>query len=376
MAPPPAGELQRIDDPKYQAMVGRALDGLLARVQAGEEGAVHRVELATDRLIIFSDQHRGAGNRADDFRRSHRAYNAALAYYFARGHTLVELGDVEELWEERPGAVVRTYGHSMSLSARFHQAGRYFKIWGNHDDNWRYAGQVKTHLAPIFGTTPAGGPLAVHEGVLLEVSLAGVELGRILLAHGHQGTLTSDRFGSVSRFFVRWAWRPFQRLTDVSLNTPAKDWVLREKHNVALYKWAARQQGLVLVAGHTHRPVMRSRSHAALLEATIEEVERTRAAHVDEELAALHAELEWVRAQDGAAAGPEGRRAGAIPMERSCYFNTGCCSYADGKITGLELAGQEIRLVRWPDDAGKPNPQVLATCTLQEAFDLAPVGAG
>jgi hypothetical protein len=31
-----------------------------------------------------------------------------------------------------------------------------------------------------------------------------------------------------------------------------------------------------------------------------------------------------------------------------CYFNTGCCSFPDGDITGLEIADGEIRLVRWP----------------------------
>ena len=31
-----------------------------------------------------------------------------------------------------------------------------------------------------------------------------------------------------------------------------------------------------------------------------------------------------------------------------CYFNTGCCSFPDGDITGLEIADGMIRLVRWP----------------------------
>ena len=31
-----------------------------------------------------------------------------------------------------------------------------------------------------------------------------------------------------------------------------------------------------------------------------------------------------------------------------CYFNTGCCSFPDGDVTGLEIADRQIRLVRWP----------------------------
>ena len=37
------------------------------------------VDLASLRYIIFSDQHKGARNGADDFLRCERAYNAALA---------------------------------------------------------------------------------------------------------------------------------------------------------------------------------------------------------------------------------------------------------------------------------------------------------
>jgi hypothetical protein len=33
-----------------------------------------------------------------------------------------------------------------------------------------------------------------------------------------------------------------------------------------------------------------------------------------------------------------------------CYFNTGCCSFPDGDITGLEIGDDEIRLVRWPSN--------------------------
>src|SRR5215211_2783982 len=36
-----------------------------------------------------------------------------------------------------------------------------------------------------------------------------------------------------------------------------------------------------------------------------------------------------------------------IPIDPPCFFNTGCCSFGDGDITGLELADGEIRLVRW-----------------------------
>lgn len=55
-------------------------------------------------------------------------------------------------------------------------------------------------------------------------------------------------------------------------------------------------------------------------------------------------------------------------MTKPCYFNTGCCCYLDGDITGLELADGEIRLVRWPDDFDQPPPKILATTPLKDVL--------
>ena len=32
------------------------------------------------------------------------------------------------------------------------------------------------------------------------------------------------------------------------------------------------------------------------------------------------------------------------------YFNTGCCCFSDGDITGIEIAGGFIRLIKWYDE--------------------------
>jgi len=84
-------------DEDYQRRIRVGLDTALARA----EEKFPPLDLARDRYIIFSDHHRGTRNRADDFRRSERAYNAALARYLRTGYTLIILGDAEELWEER-----------------------------------------------------------------------------------------------------------------------------------------------------------------------------------------------------------------------------------------------------------------------------------
>ena len=42
----------------------------------------------------------------------------ALDYYNRLGYTLVLIGDVEELWEERPSAALKAYPRSYALECR------------------------------------------------------------------------------------------------------------------------------------------------------------------------------------------------------------------------------------------------------------------
>jgi hypothetical protein len=145
--------------------------------------APHEVlDLKQARLIIFSDQHKGQGDGADDFAPCKRPYHAALGYYLEQGHRLLVLGDVEELWECRPGPVVRHYAETLAMERQFHQEGRYVRFWGNHDDEWRELASVAEHLGPIFGD------LAVLEGLRLEVTDGATTLGTLFLVHGHQGS--------------------------------------------------------------------------------------------------------------------------------------------------------------------------------------------
>ncbi len=349
-----------------RARVGKALDAALvrARKQEAEEGAF-TIDIAKDKFIIFSDLHKGARNGADDFRVCERAYNAALAYYFRAGHTLVTLGDVEELWEERPQAVIKNYGHTLRLEGMFHAGGRYLRFWGNHDDDWSFPNRVKKLLAPALG----GGPLKVRETLIVHVLDGAEELGTIFLAHGHQGTLTSDKIAPISKLFVRYVWRPIQRLLKISFNTPAKDAQLRHAHDRAMYYWSEAQEKTVLIAGHTHRPVFKSQTHAEQVRAALGALDNDRAREPkNPELrrkgADLAAELEWVMASNQQEPGEPP----VLDLKKPSYFNTGCCAFFDGDITGLEIADGEIRLVRLPDDEAHPQPKVLAHAALRDVF--------
>jgi UDP-2,3-diacylglucosamine pyrophosphatase LpxH len=315
------------------------------------------VELGQARYIVFSDLHKGQRDRADDFLKCERAYNAALGYYLAKGYTLFAVGDIEELWECRPKNVMAKYKYNLELEGRFHQDQRYYRFYGNHDDDWASQGAVEKFLQPLY----EGRPLTVYEAARIQVSDAGQLLGTLFLLHGHQGTSFSDRHRKISRFFVRFVWRPIQRLIRVSTTTPATNWELREEHELAMHQWASSRSKLVLVAGHTHRPVLMSKSHSGevleqLQGATDALVREPQSMALQERVAKLQAELEWIRAQ-----GPTPPEAVELLVkpQKCCYFNAGCCCYPDGDITGLEISDGELKLVRWPNDADRPEPQVL-----------------
>lgn len=337
---------------QYKRRVSESLEAALR-----EAGEPVRLDVTADRLIVFSDQHKGVRDKADDFAGSERAYNAALAYYFERGHTLVALGDVEELWENRAPPVLTAYRHTLELEAEFHRLGRYRRVWGNHDDLWEFEGPVNRYLGPIFPH------LAVPQSILFSVHHGDEQLGRLLLLHGHQGEVCSDRYRKIARFGVRYFWRPIQRLTGWRLGTPATDWKLRDGHNRVLHDWAEQKERFVLVAGHTHRPVFESVLHEARLG---EQLRKARDEGEQDAVAEKRAEIEWVMAQDPRK--PSGP-ARALEIHRPAYFNTGCCSYPDGDITGIEIADGEIRLVRWPNDQDEPKPEVLARVEVRAVFD-------
>ena len=339
---------------RYQRRVRKALDRALVEAKTDE------LDIAKERLIVFSDHHKGVRDGADDFRKSENAYHAALGHYFERGHILAVLGDVEEFWENDRDPVLNVYGATLQLEGAFQKAPRagqdtegarrYWRFWGNHDDDWRFPELVEKYLAPLI---PG---ITVKESLLLTVKQNGNELGRILFIHGHQGTLDSDRFGALSRIFVRRLCRPFQRRTKINPNTPSKDWNLRKNQNIALHNWAVQHEGLVLIAGHTHHPVFFERQRIDELKQHLQDARDRDAA---DEIADMRANLEYAKVR-------EARR--GFKMDQPCYFNTGCCCFADGDVTGLEIDNGEIRLVRWLDNDGRRQPQQLTRLKLDDVF--------
>jgi len=349
----------------YDARVGAGLSAALwrARRAPGHRGtAAHPFDAGADRMVVLSDMHRGRGDRADDFRRCRASYLAALAHYDRQGHVVALLGDVEELWKNRFQSVRSSYPEVYAAEAAIHAGGRLIRFWGNHDEEWASPAAVRDELGPLY----PGAPLDVRESLLLEVRLDGRDLGSIFLVHGHQGTGMSDGLAFLARFTVRFVWKPIQHVTAVSRNTPSTNRRVREKHHRAMRRWAEGHDRLILIAGHTHRPVFAS-------VAIVDELERRLGLDMEEIRGRAEDELFWDEIVsdctdrgwlgDEAPCGPP--RDGEAPAPH--LFNAGCCCFRDGRITGIELADGEIRLVLWGE--GSPGRRVLARADLGAVFE-------
>jgi hypothetical protein len=295
------------------------------------------------RFIIFSDQHRGVRDGADDFLACERTYCNALRYYFRNKYTLIILDDAEDLWECRHKPVIRKYENILKLEADFFLSDktRYHRIYGNHDDYWGSVG---------FNINEQNIP--VKEKMLIKLFNRKGQIVNIFLVHGHQ----RNCFRILGKWGLRFFWRPFQRITKIRSTTPANDYALRGKQNLAMYDWASKKQSkdekLVLIAGHTHHPVFESRDHIGMIVDELENLEKkvNKAIKTGHQSAISHrSELEEKRdilmkrrIKDGAKDNDKG-----ISKKKPCYFNTGCCSFSDGDITGIEISEGNINLVKW-----------------------------
>lgn len=323
----------------YQENVSARLDGVHAHAVI-DDGR----ELGDLRLIVFSDLHKGQRDPADDFELCEQTYLGALEYYWQQQFELFLLGDVEELWECWPQPVIDHYTHVLNqeqLFAEITTPGRYVRFVGNHDDLWYNRDAVQRYLQRFL----AGHP--VIEALRMRVLEQGQELGELFFLHGHQGTVDSDRFARVSAWLIRNFWRPIQRVLNIRSTTPSTNFELRQRHELAMYTYAAGRSGMVLMAGHTHHPVWEGLGFAQAMEESARRGVQ------------MQADPEW-KARESA----ESVR---LPGYKPSYFNCGCCSFSDGSITGLEIAEQELRLVRW--SAGpQPARAVLFHAPLQEIF--------
>jgi predicted phosphodiesterase len=345
---------EKLSSSPKQDDISASLTNLLDAINNGKEDRGIKIPFAINshKFIILSDQHKGCKDGADDFMNAEKNYLQALQYYFTEGFTFISLGDSEELWENTAKAVIKKNRLSLLEEAKFLQVNRYYRIYGNHDLEWKYPLQQSVFLKPIFGRS-----LKVYEGICLTTNYNGKDYS-ILMAHGHQGDQKSDG-NPISTWAVAALWTPLQRYLEVTINTPATSFELTDQHNIMMYNWSAAQNNLIFISGHTHKPVFASLDHIDRLNQQLILAKKNQDFPLIEK---FEQELKLRRAEY---AGKTIHKTMAKPS----YFNTGCCCFADGDITGIEISDGHIRLIKWHLHGITSHRVILEEATLEYLFE-------
>lgn len=162
------------------------------------------------KIILFSDCHRGDNSFADEFANNRNIYFHALNHYFDNNFTYCELGDGDELWENKSfKSIFRAHKNIYLLLAKFYNAGRLNMIWGNHDMVYKNPKYVAKYLATYRdpqtdNDLPLFPKIIYHEGIVLQHSKTKKE---IFLTHGHQADWWNYLCWKWSRFLVRILWK-------------------------------------------------------------------------------------------------------------------------------------------------------------------------
>ena len=336
--------------PDKQRVFG-SLTKLHNNIIAGDEkkGLIIPFDAVTEKFIIFSDEHKGAKNNADDFAICEKNYVAALNYYFNEGFYFINLGDGEELWENTIFKVKKYNQPSFEKEKLFQQQKRFIKIFGNHDLFWTNDPTASLQLQSIYDEK-----LIVYEGCILKTTI-NERAFEIYLTHGHQGDLQSDG-NWFSKFFVENVWGPLQAVLDINPNTPANNDELKSLHNTIMYEWSSAEKNRLLITGHTHQPVFMSLTHLEILYSKLDDAKKSNDTSA---IKNIEDEIEKVK--------PKNETALDFSKIIPSYFNSGCCCFDDGDITGIEIADGCIRLIKWKD-----NRQVLEEIKLIELVKLLP----
>ena len=193
----------------------------------------------SSRLIFFSDLHRGDNSRSDAFAQNEDLFIQALQHYHRQGFTYVEVGDGDELWQNRRlSAVKQAHRRTFDLLHAFAAEDRLHLIFGNHDIQGLPRRKMKKD------------GLLAHEGLILQHARTEQ---RIFVVHGHQVDFKSDGLYQVSRFIIRHFWRHIQNLGIADVASTIGESRNRGTLRQRVTEWIDEHKQMV-ICGHTHTP--------------------------------------------------------------------------------------------------------------------------
>jgi predicted phosphodiesterase len=322
--------------------VHTALDDLYIKINdTHKRGITIPFDNGKHQFIILSDHHKGAKNGADDFAIAEKNYLKALQYYNDNSYLYIALGDCEELWENTLASVKKYNIPAFEKEKLFLNRKAFIKIFGNHDLDWDNNPFAPVELKKIYDED-----VTIYEGVILKTTINNLALN-IFLTHGHQGDAVSDG-NWFSKWFIANIWAPLQAYLSINPNTPAYEDHLKTDHNRFMYEWIAEKKNMLLITGHTHQPVFESLTH---MESLYRKLSIAKEAKDTATIENIEAEILKKKLK--------GQTIPDFTAYKSSYFNSGCCCFDDGDITGIEIAEGKIRLVKWEYDDNGTSARIL-----------------
>lgn len=218
---------------------------------------------SASRYVLMSDCHRGIGTSSDNFLKNQHLYFAALEHYYRRGFTYIELGDGDELWENRNmKTIIDIHSNVFWLFKQFYLEDRLYLLYGNHDIVKRKKSYPAKSCGTYFCTQsqqiqPLFPSLTFYEGIILTTDLLPGSRSKVslYLTHGHQASLLNSTLWPLSRFLVRYIWRPLENLGILDPTSAAKNYHVKNQSETRLNQWA-QENHRILITGHTHRPIL------------------------------------------------------------------------------------------------------------------------
>lgn len=231
----------------------KKIDALKSRVK------VLKVKNA-DKIVIFSDCHRGDGSFRDSLYPNTNIYITALRYYYNEGFTYVEAGDGDELWKFKSlDDIFFAHEDDYKILNQFKKDDRFYMIYGNHDNDKgkknfkKKVLKLKNQFLKDFYKD-----LEIHEGLILDFE------GKkdFLVFHGHQVDYLNCEFSFLAKCLVRYVWGFMNGVLSFNeISSPAKSNNSRERIDNRIYEWCKDNNSSAII-GHTHKTIFPNASDA------------------------------------------------------------------------------------------------------------------
>ncbi len=284
-----------------------------------------------DRYLILSDMHLGDGSKRDDFIHNADMVHTLLEeYYLPRKYGLVLNGDIEELQRFSLKHVIIQWQELYGVFQRFMDETSLYKIVGNHD--YRL---FSRHYHPV-------------NDVLYPAIKFEYKGKQMLVFHGHQASLILERLYPLSEFILRYVANPLGiKNFSVAYNS-RKRYALEKR----IYGFSKNNK-VISIIGHTHRPLFESLSKIDSLKFNIEKlcrdypiVNQDEKEKIRRKIGLYKNDLQNLEKEEKEMRMSSGLYNNELLVP--ALFNSGCTIGKRG-ITGLEISHGTIALVHWFD---------------------------